>query len=80
MAYAFGHDMGVRRSFTDGMNTYGLTEQTGLPPTVINELSSAVKYIRNSFRVDRYAGDHLKDSPADMVGYVFALGADAQGP
>lgn len=73
MAYAFGHDTGIRRSFTDGMNAYGLTEQTDLPSLAINNLASAIKYIRGNFQVDSKSGNAIKDSPADVVGYVLNL-------
>lgn len=49
MTYAFGHDNGIRRTFTDGLGAYNLGEQLGLGPTRIQELSSALRHIRDGF-------------------------------
>lgn len=73
MAYAFGHDTGIRRSFTDGMNAYNLSEQTGLPPTIVNHVVAALTYIKSGFNIYRKGGGNVKDSPADMVKYVLAF-------
>lgn len=70
MAYAFGHDTGIRRSFMDGMNAYGLAEQTGLIAEVVNKLTGAILYMRQGFVTGKRWGTQLKDSPAEMVSYV----------
>jgi hypothetical protein len=73
MAYAFGHDSGIRRSFTDGMNAYNLSEQTGLSAWVIDSLVGAVKFVMHGFNGKRTGGAFVKESPADMVKYVLAF-------
>lgn len=74
MAYAFGHDNGVRRTFTDGMNAYKLSEQTGLFPQQINKMVGALRYIKTGFRRGSITGGgSMKVSPADMVEYVIGL-------
>lgn len=74
MTYAFGHDAGIQRTFADGMNAYGLSEQTGLTPSMINKLTAALRYIKKNFQARNAKGiSQVKDSPADLVNYVLHL-------
>jgi len=73
MTYAFGHDTGIRRSFTDGMNSYNLSEQTGLTPWVINSMVGAIRFAKYGFNGKMTGGDAVKESPADMVKYILAF-------
>lgn len=70
MAYAFGHDNGVRRTFSDGMNAYGLSDQTGLPSESLDKLVRAISFIKNNFSGAKHGSNSVKDSPADHVKYV----------
>lgn len=49
MAYAFGHDTGLRRTFTDGVSAYNLEEQTGLTTREIADVATALRAIRVGF-------------------------------
>lgn len=71
MAYAFGHDNGIRRTFSDGMNAYNLTEQTGLPSDALNRVAGAIRFMRMGFNQENASG--VKDSLAEMVNLVLAF-------
>ncbi len=74
MAYAFGHDNGVRRTFSDGMNAYGLSEQTGLSTESLDKLVKAITFIKRNFSVTQMTGGNtVRQSPADHVKYVLFL-------
>lgn len=69
MFYAFGHDTGLRRTFTDGLGAYNLDEQTGLMREEVEWLATAIRHIRLGFRAD-FSGVKfklLKPSVAEVV-------------
>lgn len=79
MAYAFGHDTGLRRTFNDAMGAYNIAEQTGLTDKQVETVSSALRHIMNDFVLKpNSGGGTIKKSPADLVDYIYAWSANAK--
>jgi len=78
MTYAFGHDTGLRRTFNDAMGAYNLGEATGLSRRQVEALSSAIRHIKGGFVSARSGGHDPKQSPADIVEYIYAWAAEAK--
>ncbi len=71
MMYAFGHDTGLSRTFSDSMRAYDIAEATGLSSTQVNSLAAALRYILEGFSATYYH-KKIKMSPADLVNDVYA--------
>lgn len=73
MTYAFGHDAGIQRTFSDGMNAYGLSDQLGLPSEQINVMTSAIRYIKGNSqgRSNPFRSSTIRDTPGQIVSYVY---------
>lgn len=72
MVYAFGHDTGLRRTFTDAMGAYDVGGIVGLGSKHINKLASALRFIkRGFFHGGRSQGMDIAQSPADIVEDVY---------
>ena len=78
MTYAFGHDTGLRRTFNDSMGAYNLAESTGLTHRQVEALASAVRHIKTGFTKASSGSGQIKDSPADIVEYVYAWAAEVK--
>jgi len=78
MTYAFGHDTGLRRTFNDAMGAYNLAEATGLTHTQVEVLSSAIRHIKSGFSKARNGQGTPKDSPGDIVDYVYAWAGEVK--
>ena len=79
LAYAFGHDTGLRRSFSDAVGAYNLAETVGLSTTQVNALATAIRHIKSGFDKDRAGGQAvLNISPADVVEYIYEWAGDAK--
>lgn len=73
MAYAFGHDTGLRRTFNDGVGAYNLEEQTGLGKDEIAAVATALRHIRLGFRSEGSGATRSipKTSVAEIVEKVY---------
>lgn len=78
MTYAFGHDTGLRRTFNDAMGAYNLAEATGLTRTQVEALASALRHVKSDFTKARSGEGHIKDSPGDIVDYVYAWAGEVK--
>ncbi len=78
LTYAFGHDTGLRRTFNDAMGAYNLAEATGLTQRQVEALSSAIRHIKGGFASARSGGHDPKQSPADVVEYIYAWASEAK--
>lgn len=79
LAYAFGHDTGLRRTFNDAMGAYNLAEQTGLTQDQVQALAGALRHIKGGFNVEHGHGrDRKKMSPADLVDDIYAWSHEAK--
>jgi len=78
LAYAFGHDTGLRRTFNDAMGAYNIAEKTGLSNTQVNALATALRHIKNDFIGEGHGRNRDKASPGDLVDYVYAWSHDAR--
>lgn len=54
MMYAFGHDNGKKRTFTDGLGAYNISEEIGLGNTHTQYLATALRHINSGFRQDSW--------------------------
>lgn len=73
MAYAFGHDTGLRRTYNDALSSYNIMDSTGLTSTQVNALASTLRFIKDGFVSGRSGGGAtMKLSPADLVEDVYA--------
>lgn len=78
MTYAFGHDTGLRRTFNDAMGSYNLAEATGLTTRQVESLSTAIRHIKSGFDKSRSGDGVIKQSPGDIVEYIYAWAAEAK--
>jgi hypothetical protein len=78
LTYAFGHDTGLRRTFNDAMGAYSIAEATGLTQRQVEALSSAIRHIKSSFSKARSGEGNIKQSPADIVEYIYAWANEAK--
>ena len=78
MTYAFGHDTGLRRTFNDAMGSYNLAEATGLTTRQVESLSTAIRHIKSGFDKSRSGYGVIKQSPGDIVEYIYAWAAEAK--
>ncbi len=67
MVYAFGHDSGLKRTFTDAIGSYNLPEQTGLVRKDIESLSASIKFMKSGFSANTQSGGVLRIAPADLI-------------
>ena len=60
MMYAFGHDSGKKRTFTDGLGAYNIGEELGFGSHQVQRMAAALKFIRSGFGTDkRYANPSI---------------------
>lgn len=78
LTYAFGHDTGLRRTFNDAMGSYNLSEATGLTLRQVEALASAIRHIKSGFDKSRSGDGVVKQSPADIVEYIYVWAAEAK--
>lgn len=79
LTYAFGHDTGLRRTFTDAMGAYNLAEATGLGRRQVDYLATALRHIKLGFTVEHSGNNRpLKQSPADLVDDIYAWAPEAK--
>lgn len=78
LTYAFGHDTGLRRTFNDAMGAYNLSEATGLTHSQVEALSSAIRHIKTGFTKARSGAGQIRQSPADIVEYIYAWAAEVK--
>lgn len=72
MTYAFGHDTGLRRTFTDAMGAYDVASAVGLQPTHVNALASTLRFIKRGFSHSGNASTlKVAQSPADIVEDIY---------
>ena len=76
MAYAFGHDTGLSRTFNNAMGAYNIAEQTGLKIDQVDRVASALRHILSDFTVS--GKGKVKDSPGDLVDYMYAWSGKAK--
>lgn len=68
LTYAFGHDTGKRRIFSDSVGAYDITDQTGLDKTMVDFVASAMRFIRMDFySTKRKSAIGMPPSPADII-------------
>lgn len=65
LVYAFGHDSGKKRGFVDGLGAYNIGEEVGLGSHRLQELSSAIRFMRHGFYFNRNATERV--SLPDML-------------
>ena len=71
MMYAFGHDNGRKRTFTDGLGAYNIGEELGLGSHQVQRMASALKFIRSGFGTDRrYANPSIVEVLDNMPDWV----------
>ncbi len=78
MAYAFGHDTGLRRTFNDAMGAYNIAEQTGLTRDQVDSVATALRHITTDFSQEHSRRSLMKKSPADLVDYIYAWSVNAK--
>jgi hypothetical protein len=71
MAYAFGHDTGLRRTFTDGVGAYNLEEATNLRREEVSAVSAALRHIRMTFLLERAGYGIPKVSVTEIVDKIY---------
>lgn len=79
LAYAFGHDTGLRRTFSDAVGAYNLPETIGLARGQVDAIATAIRHIMSGFDKDRSGnGQPRRVSPADVVEYVYEWAGEAK--
>lgn len=64
--FSVGHDVGLGRTLADATNAYDITGETGLRPSYVTKLASALRFVAYGFQ-PKAGGTYVKWAVIDLV-------------